>query len=61
MVIQNPDGSSLDIDSLNISDGMKDLLKVVDADDDGVVDDENVRDALRILATMKAPTVNPSV
>ena len=28
VVIKNPDGSTVDVDSLNVSDKMKDLLKV---------------------------------
>mmetsp|Transcript_63589 Transcript_63589/g.131705 ORF Transcript_63589/g.131705 Transcript_63589/m.131705 type:complete len:864 (+) Transcript_63589:81-2672(+) len=54
VIIRNVDGTSVDVDSLQVSDAMKDLLKVVDADDDGIVDDVNARDALRILSSMKA-------
>ncbi|CAE7564443.1 unnamed protein product, partial [Symbiodinium microadriaticum] len=53
VMIKQADGTSVDVDSLQVSDAMKDLLKVVDADDDGVVDDVNARDALRILSSMK--------
>ena len=49
----------MDVDSLQVSDAMKDLLKVVDADDDGIVDDVNARDALRILSSMKARILGP--
>ena len=59
-MIKQADGTSVDVDSLQVSDAMKDLLKVVDADDDGVVDDVNARDALRILSSMKARTEKSS-
>ena len=60
VVIKSADGSTVDVDSLEIPEGLKNLLKVIDADGGGVVDDTNVRDAMKMFTTMKAlkgPTI----
>mmetsp|Transcript_43837 Transcript_43837/g.102371 ORF Transcript_43837/g.102371 Transcript_43837/m.102371 type:complete len:854 (-) Transcript_43837:64-2625(-) len=54
VAIKHPDGSMLDVDQMNVSDNLKQLIRSIDADDDGVVDEVNVRDALQMFTTMKS-------
>ena len=44
----------MDVDSLNVPESLRNLLKVINADDDGCLSDVNIRDALKIFGTIKA-------
>ena len=44
----------VDVDSLNVPESLRNLLKVINADDDGCLSDVNIRDALKIFGTIKA-------
>eukprot|EP00434_Breviolum_minutum_P029070 symbB.v1.2.025715.t1/scaffold2509.1/size77380/2 len=52
--LKNRDGQYVNVDSLNVSDNVKQLLKAMDAEGNGAVDDENVVDMLHVLRTMKS-------
>jgi len=54
VIIKNADGSVVDVDSLNVPESLRNLLKVINADDDGCLSDVNIRDALKIFGTIKA-------
>eukprot|EP00913_Durusdinium_trenchii_P007020 g6604.t1 len=53
VVLKKQDGTMVAIDSLDVSSNVKTLLKEIDAEGNGCVDDENVADMLSVMRTMK--------
>lgn len=53
VLVQSQGGRFVDVDSLDVSSNVQQLLKEVDAEGNGSVDDENVADMLHVMGMMK--------